>query len=59
MAIIDQNKESLKQREQRIGYLRDKLDKLVEDAEQDELEKQQKDPRHDQSAFNPLGNWPD
>ena len=38
MAIIDQNKESLKQREQRIGYLRDKLDKLVEDAEQDELE---------------------
>ena len=59
MAIIDQNKESLKQREQRIGYLRDKLDKLVEDAAQDDLEKQQKDPRHDQSAFNPLGNWPD
>ena len=32
MAIIDQNKESLKQREQRIGYLRDKLDKLVNPA---------------------------
>ena len=32
MAIIDQNKESLKQREQRIGYLRDKLDKLVEET---------------------------
>ena len=44
MSIIDQIKESLKQREQRIGYLRDK-------HRQDELEEQQKDPRHDQSAF--------
>ena len=36
MSIIDQSKESLKQREQRIGYLRDK-------HRQDELEEQQKE----------------